>query len=81
MAASARWNVVAADPYEELIEELVSAIELRECGDPDGRDWSVDTRIRRLEQALLEQHRWRPSRVALTTGNAASDGILVPAAR
>jgi hypothetical protein len=72
--------VPAADPYEELIEELVSAIELRECGDPDGRDWTVDSRIRRLEQALLEQHRWRPSRTAMTTGEATPHGILVSTA-
>ena len=72
--------MAAADPYEELIQELVSAIELRECGDPDGRDWSVDTRIRRLEQALLEHHRWRPSRVTMATADGASAGILVPTA-
>lgn len=47
------------DPYEELLDELVAAIELRECGDPDGRDWSLDARIRRLEHRLMEQHRWR----------------------
>jgi hypothetical protein len=54
--------VTARDGYEDLIEELVGAIELRECGDPDGSPWAAASRIRRLEQQLLEEHRRRPGR-------------------
>jgi hypothetical protein len=50
------------ETFEDLLDELVGAIELRECGDPDGRDWSVEARIRRLEQRLLTEHRIRPGR-------------------
>ena len=41
----------------EVIEELVSAIELRELADLDSRDWTVETRIRTLERRLVELHR------------------------
>lgn len=50
------------DGYEVLLEELVAAIELRETGDLDVIDSSVDVRIRRLECELLAQHRTRPGR-------------------
>ena len=50
------------DPYEALLEELIHAIELRECGDPDGPDWATPARIRDLERRLLEEYRMRPGR-------------------
>jgi hypothetical protein len=65
--------VAVHDAYEALIEELVQAIELRECGDADG-DWSVASRIRQLEQELVEQHRFRPGRWLTTAATAARIG-------
>jgi hypothetical protein len=47
---------------EHLLDELVAAVEERECGDPDSRDWQVETRIRRIERTLLESYRLRPRR-------------------
>jgi hypothetical protein len=41
----------------QVIDELVSAIELREGSDPDSRDWTVETRIRTLERRLVDLHR------------------------
>jgi hypothetical protein len=50
-----------ADPtIERLLDELVAAVDERECGDPDGRDWLVETRIRGIERTLLETYRLRP---------------------
>lgn len=54
--------MAADDGYEALIEELVAAIELRETGDVDGVDATLDTRIRRLECELMTAHRMRPGR-------------------
>jgi len=45
------------ETLDELVDQLVAAIELRECGDPDGWDWTVDRNIRLLERMLLERHR------------------------
>jgi hypothetical protein len=54
--------VPVPDPYDATLEELIHAIELRECGDPDGADWATPARIRDLERRLLEEYRMRPGR-------------------
>lgn len=48
------------EAFDELLDELIGAIEERECADPDGRDWGVEARIRRLECQLLDRYRVRP---------------------
>lgn len=65
-------------PYDELLEELLSAIELREDGDPDVRDWAIEARIRRLERQLLERRRYRPRTFASEAG-AGQDAVLAAA--
>jgi hypothetical protein len=68
------------ETYDELLDELVSAIELREVSDPDARDWSVESRIRRLELALVERHRVRPGRLTQVMGQA-RDEVLAGSER
>jgi hypothetical protein len=41
----------------QLLDELVSAIELRDGSDTDSHDWAIDARIRVLERRLVELHR------------------------
>lgn len=43
-----------------LLEDLVAAIEERDTGDPDGGDWLVSRRIRRLERELAMAYRYTP---------------------
>jgi hypothetical protein len=50
----------------QVIDELVSAIELREGADPDSRDWTIETRIRTLEWRLVELHRAERQPYAVT---------------
>jgi hypothetical protein len=48
----------------QVLDELVSAIELRDDADPDSRDWTVELRIRSLERRLVDLHRAeRPPRI------------------
>ena len=62
----------------QVIEELVSAIELREGADPDCRDWTVETRIRNLERQLVEVHRAerRPDAVRIEDETPALAGMF-----
>ena len=41
----------------DLVDELVALVEQREAADPDGYDWTVDRRIREVEQDLVVLHR------------------------
>jgi hypothetical protein len=49
--------------FEVLLDDLVAAIEERECADHDARDFHVDARIRRLERALLERYHQVPRKL------------------
>ena len=40
-----------------VLDELVGAIELRDDGDPDSHDWTIEARIRVLERRLAEVYR------------------------
>ena len=72
------------ETFEQLLVELLGAIEQRECSDPDSRDWFVDARIRRLEREILEVSRFMPHLVprrepvdALRLAREADDAGLV----
>jgi hypothetical protein len=41
----------------QVLDELVSAIEMRDVADPDSYDWTVDARIRTLERRLVDLRR------------------------
>jgi hypothetical protein len=60
-----------------LIDELVAAVEERECADPDGRDWRVEARIRRLERTLLETYRLLPRPMEIRPDRG-PEGLPVP---
>jgi len=45
------------DDLATLLDELVTAIELRDESDPDSHDWTIDARVRRLERRLVLIHR------------------------
>ncbi len=45
------------DDLATLLDELVTAIELRDESDPDSHDWAIDARVRRLERRLVLLHR------------------------
>ena len=45
------------DDLATLLDELVTAIELRDESDPDSHDWAIDARVRHLERRLVVIHR------------------------
>src|ERR1044071_3387920 len=53
----AEGSMDLGDDLATLLDELVTAIELRDESDPDSHDWAIDARVRRLERRLVLLHR------------------------
>jgi hypothetical protein len=45
------------DDVATLLDELVTAIQMRDESDPDSHDWTLDARVRHLERQLVVLHR------------------------
>lgn len=72
-----------------LVNELVSAVQQREAGEPDMPVWEAEQRVRRAEAALVTFYRGymdpveteesaRRESIAATTVVASSASVLVP---
>jgi hypothetical protein len=48
-----RVGMDLTDDLATLLDELITAIELRDESDPDSHDWTIDARVRRLERRLV----------------------------
>jgi hypothetical protein len=49
--------MIRENALAELLDDLVTMVELREIHEPDAPDWTVEARIRRLERELALAYR------------------------